>query len=177
MVRAASYLILRGPVTGQERWDENAGYSASTLATVIAALVCAAELAREHHQEYADWLAACVFRRKSDAISELIRTGFRSISDTVPIQIGGQPIQWLHALAVRFARPPLPAGGTGGVRGLHPHGDRDVVRDRSRNQNITARASTAETTNSPSSTAKSERSAPMSRALLSHVLDLGEYMG
>jgi len=64
MVRAASYLILQGPVTGQERWEENAGYSPSTLATVIAALVCAAELARAHNQEkaadfilaYADWL-------------------------------------------------------------------------------------------------------------------------
>ena len=50
MVRAAAYLILQGPVTCQERWEENAGYSPSTLATVIAALVCAAELAREHHQ-------------------------------------------------------------------------------------------------------------------------------
>ena len=49
MVRAAAYLILHGPVTCQERWEENAGYSPSTLATVIAALVCAAELAREHH--------------------------------------------------------------------------------------------------------------------------------
>ena len=66
MVRAAAYLILQGPVTCQERWEENAGYSPSTLATVIAALVCAAELAREHHQKkaadfilvYADWLAA-----------------------------------------------------------------------------------------------------------------------
>ncbi len=66
MVRAASYLILQGPVTCQERWEENAGYSPSTLATVIAALVCAAEMARTHDQEkasdfilaYADWLAA-----------------------------------------------------------------------------------------------------------------------
>jgi glucoamylase len=66
MVRAAAYLILRGPVTCQERWEENAGYSPSTLATVIAALVCAAEFAREHHQDktadfilvYADWMAA-----------------------------------------------------------------------------------------------------------------------
>jgi glucoamylase len=66
MVRAAAYLILQGPVTCQERWEENAGYSPSTLATVIAALVCASELAREHHQvktaefilAYADWLAA-----------------------------------------------------------------------------------------------------------------------
>jgi glucoamylase len=40
--RAARYLVLHSPVTGQERWEENAGYSPSTLASVIAALVCAA---------------------------------------------------------------------------------------------------------------------------------------
>ena len=51
MVRAAAYLILQGPVTSQERWEENAGYSPSTLATVIAALVSAAQLARDHHME------------------------------------------------------------------------------------------------------------------------------
>jgi glucoamylase len=66
MVRAAAFLMLQGPVTCQERWEENAGYSPSTLATVIAALTCAAELARLHHHTgaaefifaYADWLAA-----------------------------------------------------------------------------------------------------------------------
>jgi len=66
MLRAAAYLILQGPVTAQERWEENSGFSPSTLATVIAALVCAAECARERHEEgladfiliYADWLVA-----------------------------------------------------------------------------------------------------------------------
>src|SRR5438094_1092627 len=66
MQRAAAYLILQGPVTGQERWEENAGYSPSTLATVIASLVCAAALGKElgHTNTadfilaYADWLAA-----------------------------------------------------------------------------------------------------------------------
>ncbi len=66
MLRAAAYLILQGPVTGQERWEENAGYSPSTLATVIASLVCAAALGKElgHTNTadfilaYADWLAA-----------------------------------------------------------------------------------------------------------------------
>ena len=66
MVRAAGYLMLQGPVTSQERWEENAGYSPSTLATVIAGLVCAADCAIEHgHQEvadfilvYADWMSA-----------------------------------------------------------------------------------------------------------------------
>ena len=63
--RAAGYLILQGPVTGQERWEENAGYSPSTLATVIAGLVCAAEFAVQRGETdtsefilaYADWLA------------------------------------------------------------------------------------------------------------------------
>ncbi|HEV7924866.1 MAG TPA: glycoside hydrolase family 15 protein [Verrucomicrobiae bacterium] len=66
ILRAAAYLILQGPVTGQDRWEENAGYSPSTLATVIAGLVCAADGAREKGKSdlsdfilvYADWLAA-----------------------------------------------------------------------------------------------------------------------
>src|SRR5258706_5508108 len=66
MVRAAAYVILQGPVTDQERWEEIAGYSPSTLATVIASLVCAAEFGKEEGLTntadfvlvYADWLAA-----------------------------------------------------------------------------------------------------------------------
>ena len=66
ILRAAAYLILQGPVTGQDRWEENAGYSPSTLATVIAGLACAADFAREKGKShladfilvYADWLAA-----------------------------------------------------------------------------------------------------------------------
>jgi glucoamylase len=64
--RAAAYLIRQGPVTEQERWEENGGYSPSTLAAVIAALVCAAEFAKQHGEtgtadfilDHADWLAA-----------------------------------------------------------------------------------------------------------------------
>ncbi|UPT75466.1 MAG: glycoside hydrolase family 15 protein [Elusimicrobiota bacterium] len=66
--RAARYLILHGPVTAQERWEENSGYSPSTLATIIAGLTCAAEFARGRKDEfaadilrdYADWLSAHV---------------------------------------------------------------------------------------------------------------------
>jgi len=46
VLRAARYLICHGPITGQERWEENSGYSPSTLASIIAGLVCAAEFAR-----------------------------------------------------------------------------------------------------------------------------------
>lgn len=47
LVAPAAYRIARvGPVTEQERWEENSGYSPSTLAAAIAALVCAADFAR-----------------------------------------------------------------------------------------------------------------------------------
>ncbi len=46
MVRAAAAFVLRtGPVTGQDRWEEDAGYSPFTLAVEIAALVVAADMA------------------------------------------------------------------------------------------------------------------------------------
>jgi glucoamylase len=63
--KAAKFLILHGPATGQERWEENAGYSPSTLAIVIAALVCASQMMRrvegrkgEFLLDYADFLEA-----------------------------------------------------------------------------------------------------------------------
>ena len=66
VLKAAGYLIEHGPVTPQERWEENSGYSPSTLAAHIAALICAAAFARERGQEqtaqyleeYADFLEA-----------------------------------------------------------------------------------------------------------------------
>lgn len=64
--RAARYLILHGPVTSQDRWEENSGYSPSTLAAIIAAIACAAEFSRARNHlvaarvllDYADWLSA-----------------------------------------------------------------------------------------------------------------------
>lgn len=62
--RAAGCLVRQAPITHQERWEENAGYSPSTLAAVIGGLVCAAEMARANDaaefamflEEYADWI-------------------------------------------------------------------------------------------------------------------------
>ena len=41
----ANYIVGNGPYTGQERWEENGGYSPSTMAAEIAGLVCAASIA------------------------------------------------------------------------------------------------------------------------------------
>ena len=42
--RAATYLVRNGPVTGEDRWEEDAGYSPFTLAVEIAALLAAADI-------------------------------------------------------------------------------------------------------------------------------------
>jgi len=57
--RSADYVARNGPATAQERWEEEAGYSPSSIAAEVAGLVCAADLAIEEEQT-ADalvWLA------------------------------------------------------------------------------------------------------------------------
>lgn len=63
-LRAIGYLLREGPITIQERWEEAGGFSPSTLAVVIAALICASDFTRslgDHEsaaflEQYADWL-------------------------------------------------------------------------------------------------------------------------
>ncbi len=62
--RAAGFLVQHAPITHQERWEENSGYSPSTLAAVISSLICAAEIARAYdateraafYEDFADWM-------------------------------------------------------------------------------------------------------------------------
>ncbi len=69
MVRAAAaFLVQCGPVTAQDRWEEDGGYSPYTLATEIAALLAAADLAEVHGERgIADYL-----RETADAWNEQI---------------------------------------------------------------------------------------------------------
>jgi len=68
--RACGFLIREGPVTAQDRWEEASGYSPSTLAAHIAALICAAEFfadrgdesTAEFVRDYADFLESHVER-------------------------------------------------------------------------------------------------------------------
>ena len=81
VMRAARYVILNGPVTQQERWEENSGYSPSTLAWAIAALVCAADFAKDRNDEplatflldHADWISANVERWTVTSRGELLK--------------------------------------------------------------------------------------------------------
>lgn len=68
VLKAARYLVEQSPVTPQERWEECAGYSPSTLAACIAGLVCAGQFARQRDddetaaflEDYADFLESHV---------------------------------------------------------------------------------------------------------------------
>ncbi|MCU0240437.1 MAG: glycoside hydrolase family 15 protein, partial [Pyrinomonadaceae bacterium] len=46
--KAADFIVKTGPITPQERWEEESGYSPSTIAAEIAGLVCAAEIAKKN---------------------------------------------------------------------------------------------------------------------------------
>lgn len=46
--RAADFIVKNGPKTLQERWEEESGYSPSTIAAEIAGLVCAADIAKRN---------------------------------------------------------------------------------------------------------------------------------
>lgn len=65
---AANYIVEHGPWTGQERWEENGGYSPSTIAAEIAGLLAASSIASTNadttnanrFQSYADYYQGLV---------------------------------------------------------------------------------------------------------------------
>jgi glucoamylase len=61
--RACSFLVCNGPVTGQDRWEEDGGFSPFTLAVEIAALLAAADFADQAGEPQ----AAAYLRETADA--------------------------------------------------------------------------------------------------------------
>jgi glucoamylase len=103
MVRlAAGYLVREGPATPQERWEENSGYSPSSLAANIAALACAAMLAAERDDretaeylwEYADFLEANLDRWTVTTQSTLVPDISRHYIRILPLDVDNpQPME------------------------------------------------------------------------------------
>jgi glucoamylase len=77
---ACGFLIREGPITPQDRWEEAKGYSPSTLAVHIAALVCAAEFFADRGdgvtaalvRDYADFLESHIERWTVTTEGELV---------------------------------------------------------------------------------------------------------
>jgi glucoamylase len=94
--KGAAFLIRNGPVTQQERWEEASGYSPSTLASNIAALICAAIFFRERGdretaafvEEYADYLESHVEDWTVTTTGLLVETESPYYMRILPEQVG-----------------------------------------------------------------------------------------
>lgn len=122
MVRkAAQFVMQNGPVTGQDRWEEDAGYSPFTLAVEIAALLAAADIA--DHADAAD--AAAYLRETADAWNDQIERW---------IYIGDTPLArevGVDGYYVRIA-PPDTADACSPVDGFVPIKNRPPDQSRER---------------------------------------------
>ncbi|MBN1668074.1 MAG: hypothetical protein JW862_13355, partial [Anaerolineales bacterium] len=110
MVRqAAAFLLANGPVTPQDRWEEDPGYSPFTLAVEVAALLAAADLAELH----ADQPAAALLRQTADLWNDRIEAWTYVTKSDLAAQIG------VDGYYVRIA-PPEETGSSSPAQGFVP---------------------------------------------------------
>jgi glucoamylase len=97
MVRgAAGFLVRNGPVTQQDRWEEDAGYSPFTLAAEVSALLVAAEIAElTGHSD-----AAATMYDVADAWNDNIERWTYAMGGDLAQQVG------VEGYYVRIAPPP-----------------------------------------------------------------------
>jgi glucoamylase len=69
IARAARYVVAHGPAFGSERWEEQAGYSPSTIAAEIAGLVAAGAIAEKN----GDDAGARLFRATADSYQRNVK--------------------------------------------------------------------------------------------------------
>jgi glucoamylase len=122
MVRkAAAFIVANGPVTQQDRWEEDGGYSPFTLAAEITALLVAADLAeamgqasraeflRENADTWNDNIERWTYAINSDLAHEVGVEGYY-VRITPPNGDGAaSPLQGFVAIKNRATDPNVPA--------------------------------------------------------------------
>jgi glucoamylase len=118
MVKAAArYLIQSGPVTQEERWEECSGFSPSTLAANIAALICAADFARargetaaaQFIEDHADFLESHVERWTVTTQGTLVPGISRHYIRILPANVNEvSPLEDPNAGVITLANQPPP---------------------------------------------------------------------
>src|ERR1035437_8792483 len=107
MVRkAAGFLVRNGPVTQQDRWEEDPGYSPFTLAAEIAALLIAADVADLNGEQG----IAGYLRDTADAWNEGIERWTYVTGTDVAQQVGVEGY-YVRIAPPEVAEPASPAGG------------------------------------------------------------------
>jgi len=113
--RAASFLVKNGPVTQEDRWEEDPGYSPFTLAVEVAALLAAADLA-EQNQEPS---LATYLRETADVWNENIERWIYVTGTNLAKKVG------VEGYYVRIA-PPEEAEASSPTSGFVPIKNRPV---------------------------------------------------
>ena len=110
MVRkAASYIVANGPVTQQDRWEEDGGYSPFTLAAEISALLIAADLAQSMGQSQ----PAEFLRQVADTWNDNVERWTYAVNSDLARQAG------VDGYYVRIA-PPDEDGAASPLQGFVP---------------------------------------------------------
>jgi glucoamylase len=107
--KAAGYVVRNGPVTGQDRWEEDGGYSTFTLAVEISALLAAAELA----DRVASTHLAAYLRETADIWNSLVEHWTYATNTPIARQVG------VDGYYVRIS-PPETADGASPIDGFIP---------------------------------------------------------
>src|SRR6185437_7301585 len=107
--KAAGFIVRNGPVTGQDRWEEDGGYSPFTLAAEIAALLAAADLA----DRFAAPRQAAYLRETADIWNSLIEHWTDTTDTPLARQVG------VEGYYVRIASPEM-AGAASPLSGFVP---------------------------------------------------------
>jgi glucoamylase len=107
--KAASFIVRNGPVTQQDRWEEDGGYSPFTLAAEISALLAAADIAElTGHSDIASTL-----RDHADAWNDNIERWVYAIGGDLAEQVG------VEGYYVRIA-PPITDAAASPTQGFVP---------------------------------------------------------
>jgi len=123
--KAVSFIIRNGPVTQQDRWEEDAGYSPFTLAAEISALLAAAEIADlTNHADQAQ-----VMRDTADAWNDNIERWTYATGGDLAQQLG------ISGYYVRIA-PPSTDSAASPTQGFVPIKNRPPGQDGDRAYHI-----------------------------------------
>jgi glucoamylase len=118
--KAAAYVMQNGPVTGQDRWEEDSGYSPFTIAVEIAALLAAADIA-----DYAGEAgAATCLRETADAWNEQIERWIY-VADTVLARELGIEGYYVRIAPADSADACLPSSGFVPIKNRPPDQSRE----------------------------------------------------
>lgn len=117
--KAAGFILRNGPVTQQDRWEEDAGYSPFTLAAEISALLAAADIADlTGHPEQAQTM-----RDSADAWNDNIERWVYATGTDLAQQLG------IEGYYVRIAPPATDGGAASPTQGFVPIKNRPPGQD------------------------------------------------